>query len=153
MSLSLPSRWIREESSWNEWRHKDSDGYKKLWAFNTKYIFYLGQVIAGYSSKYPLSISHLSQLLIHFFRKRSEFLRRIFQHRVINLKNGKFTLSVIITPRNRVVCRHRVKSLSGAGGFVLDQGIRGYQNINNIHRDAVEIIPLPLYPAKWCGMA
>ena len=88
----------------------------------SRYILYLGQVMSGYSSKYHRSISHLSQLLIHFFRKRPEFLRRSFQHRVINLKNGKFTSELVITPR--VVWGHAVKRLSGRGRLCSRSGIR-----------------------------
>ena len=78
--------------------------------------------MSGQSSKYHLSISHLSQLLIHFFRKRSEFLRSIFQHRVINLKNGKFTLS---GDHSSSGLQTQSQVALGGWGFVLDQGISG----------------------------
>ena len=98
----------------------------------SRYILYLGQVMSGSSTKYHhRSISHLSQLLIHFFRKRSKLLRRIFQHRVINLKNGKFTLS-----GDHFSSGLETRESRALGGFVLDQG-----NGRNIRISIISSIP------------
>ena len=112
--------------------------------------------MSGQSSKYHLSISHLSQLLIHFFRKRSEFLRSIFQHRVINLKNGKFTLS---GDHSSSGLQTQSQVALGGWGFVLDQGISGiseYQYIHIIHHQGMEtpwklsrFLYIPLNEAGW----
>ena len=69
--------------------------------------------------------SYLSQLLIHFFRKRSIILSSFFQHRVINLqKMGKFRFYII-------------------SGFVLDH--RSLNINTNIQGEYKKIMPLPLY--------
>lgn len=108
VSFSLLSKWIREESSCKMFLLYNGNGdwmrQKSLQTFqNHLFIHHIFKTFEGIRSIWYLSIppykistesiisiiatvSHLSQLLIHFFRKRPEILGSFFQHWVINLK-------------------------------------------------------------------